>query len=102
MYDLLGRCCRIAGIALGLACTFGSAALAADANAIQVNKVLNGLNNPQGVAVRPDGSGESYEIFIAESGAGRVIKTRSGDPQKQIDVVSGFSTNPSSDHTLST
>src|SRR5215218_9341448 len=78
MYDPLVRCCRIAGIALGLTCSFGSAARAVDTNAIGLSKVLTGLNTPQGIAVRPDGSGEAYEVFVAESGAGRVLKIRSG------------------------
>lgn len=101
MCDLVGRYCRMTSVVLGLACTFGSVASAADANAIAVGKVLTGLNNPQGVTVRPDGSGKAYEIFIAESGAGRVIKIHSEDPQKRMDVVSGFSAKPSKDDNLS-
>src|SRR4051812_30568428 len=101
MFDLLGRCCLIAGIALGLVCSFGSVAFAADANAVTVKKVLTGLNNPHCIGVRPDGSDEAYEVFVAESGAGRVIKTRSEGLQKRIDVVSGFSTKPVNDDSFS-
>ena len=86
--------CWIARIALGLACSFGSIACGADAHSIAVKKVLTGLKNAHDVAVRPEGSGEAYEVFIAESGAGRVVKIRSEKPEKRIDVVSGFSTKP--------
>jgi hypothetical protein len=88
-------------IALGLACALGSVAIGADTNAIAVEKVLPGLKNPHGVAIRPDGSGEPYEVFVAESGAGRVVKIRSDKPEKRIDVVSGFSTKPANDDNLS-
>src|SRR4051794_34377419 len=101
MNDSFARCCCIAGIALGLACSFGLVALGADANAIAFKKVLTGLNNPCGVAVRPDGSGPAYEIFVAESGAGRVFKTDNEGSQKRIDVISGFSTKSANDDRLS-
>jgi hypothetical protein len=97
MYNSRVHNCRIAWIALGLACSFGSVAFGADAHAITVKKVLTGLKNPHDVAVRPEGSGEAYEVFVAESGAGRVVKIRSEKPEKRIDVVSGFSTKPAND-----
>jgi hypothetical protein len=83
-----------------LACSFSSIAFGADANAIAVKKVLSGLKNPHDVAVRPEGTGEAYEVFVAESGAGRVVKVRSDKPDKRIDVVSGFSTKPANDDSL--
>jgi hypothetical protein len=83
---------RASWLALGLAWSFVAIAFAADTDAVAVKKVLTGLKNPHGVAVRPDGSGDSYEIFLAESGAGRVVKILSGNPEKRIDVVSGYST----------
>lgn len=93
---------RIAWIALGLAWSFGSIAFGADANTnVAVKKVLTGLKSPHGVAIRPDGSGKSYEVFVAESGAGRVVKIRSDNPEKRIDVVAGFSTKPENDDSLS-
>ncbi len=91
MHDLPVRCRRIEWIALALACGTCSFAFGADANPVTVKKVLTGLKSPHGVAVRPDGSGEAYEVFVAESGAGRVVKILSGKPEKRIDVVSGFS-----------
>jgi hypothetical protein len=89
---------RIAWAALlGMACSFGPIAFGADANVVAVKKVLTGLKNPRDVAVRPEGSGEAYEVFIAESGAGRVVKILSGKPEKRIDVISGFSIKPAND-----
>jgi hypothetical protein len=69
---------------------------------VAVKKVLSGLNNPHGVAIRPDGSGESYEVFVAESGAGRVVKIFGDKPEKRIDVVSGFSTKPANEESALT
>jgi DNA-binding beta-propeller fold protein YncE len=83
---------RTSWLALSLAWSFTSIAFCADTNAVAVKQVLTGLKNPHGVAVRPDGSSESYEIFVAESGSGRVFKFIIGKPEKRIDVVSGFST----------
>src|SRR6476659_5086432 len=101
MYE--SRVCsrRTALITLALACAFGSVAIGADTNAVAVEKVLPGLNNPHGVAIRPDGNGDVYEVFVAESGAGRVVKIRSDKPEKRIDVVSGFSTKSANDDNLS-
>jgi hypothetical protein len=83
---------RTIWIALGITCSFASTACGADTNAVAVKKILTGLKNPHGVAVRPEGSGEAHEVFVAESGAGRVIKIASDKPEKRIDVVAGFST----------
>jgi DNA-binding beta-propeller fold protein YncE len=63
------------------------------ADNISVETLLTGLNNPCGVAIRPSDSNERYEIFVAESGAGRILRVASG-PEKPTatDVVTGFST----------
>jgi len=45
--------------------------------------LLDGLNNPCGIAVHP----ESGEIYIADSGAGRVIKIKDG---KAVPVITDF------------
>src|SRR5213080_3816353 len=86
-------------LALGILCSTALAANAADNN-VTVQKVLAGLQNPRGVAVRPDGSGDSYETFIAESGAGRIVKVTTAKPEKATDVVSGFSTKSASGEDL--
>src|SRR3954454_9699021 len=93
---------RTSWIALGLAWSVVSIASGAETSAIAVEKVLTGLNNPHGVAVRPDGSGESYEEFVAECGAGRDFKILSDKPEKRIDVIAGFSTKSANDDSLAT
>jgi hypothetical protein len=94
--------CRIVWLAyVAVACGFGSTAFGADANTAAVKKVLTGLKNPHDVVVRPDGSGEAYEVFIAETGAGRVVKISSGDAAKRVDVIAGFSTKSTNDENLS-
>ena len=45
--------------------------------------VVDGLNNPCGIAVQP----ETGHIFVADSGAGRVIRIVEGKSQ---DVITGF------------
>jgi hypothetical protein len=80
-----------------MACSFGSITFGANANAVAVKEVLTGLKNPHDVAVRPEGSSEAYEVFVAESGAGRVVKILSGKPEKRIDVLAGFSTKATGD-----
>jgi DNA-binding beta-propeller fold protein YncE len=62
------------------------------ADDISVETLLRGLNNPCGVSIRPSESSEPFEIFVAESGAGRIIRITSG-PEKPsaADVVTGFS-----------
>lgn len=65
---------------------FAAACVALIATSLQAAEptvVLSGLNNPAGVAVRP-GSGE---VFVAESGAGRVVMAKG---KEAMAVVSGF------------
>src|SRR5690349_8767592 len=98
MYEtLVCSCRRTSSIALLLAWSLVLLASGAETKDVAVKEVLTGLKNPHGVAIRPDGSGDSYEVFVAESGAGRVFKILSSKPEKRIDVVSGFSTKPAND-----
>jgi hypothetical protein len=60
------------------------------ADAVVIETMLTGLNNPCGVAVRPGDSADRYEIFVAESGAARVIRLGSTEPYVASDVVTGF------------
>lgn len=100
MYDLRACSRRHAWVALGLVLSICPIAFGADTKPVAVQKVLTGLKNPRGVAVRPDIAGDSCEIFVAESGAGRVIKVFSDKPEKPIDIVSGFSSKPAADDNL--
>jgi hypothetical protein len=60
------------------------------AEGIKVETVLKNLDGPTTVAIRPDGTAESYEVFIAESGARRVIKVSNSKPSEIVEVVTGF------------
>jgi hypothetical protein len=59
------------------------------ADRVAVETVLSGLTNPCGVTVRPAESADRYEIFIADSGTGRVLRIWSDEPTA-ADVISGF------------
>ena len=50
---------------------------------VKVETVLDGLNNPCGVAVQPD----TGTVFVADSGAGRVVRVVDGKAEV---VISGF------------
>jgi sugar lactone lactonase YvrE len=62
------------------------------ADAISVQTLLTGLSNPCGVAIRPSESTEHYEVFVAESGAGRIVRVASdAEKSNAADVITGFS-----------
>jgi DNA-binding beta-propeller fold protein YncE len=63
----------------------------AEAADINVKTVLTDLAQPTGVAIRPGGTPEAYELFVAESGSGRVLKTSSSEPHGKTDAVTGLS-----------
>jgi DNA-binding beta-propeller fold protein YncE len=79
----LCRC--IAGIC---ACFLAAAAFAAEN--VGVETVLSGLNEPNGLAIRPSGAGEAYEVFVAESGARRIIRLASDRPNESAEVITEF------------
>jgi DNA-binding beta-propeller fold protein YncE len=64
---------------------WSAAAMAAEP---KVTTVLDGLNNPSGVAVQP-GSGH---VFVSDSGAGRVVRVISKQAPAAEDVIVGFKT----------
>jgi DNA-binding beta-propeller fold protein YncE len=55
-----------------------------------VETVLTGLSNPSGVAIRPGGTPERYEVFVADAGARRIVKISSNEPNRSADVITGF------------
>jgi hypothetical protein len=65
-------------------------ALPATAEEVAVETVLSDLNLPTSVAVRPGGTAERYEVFVAESGARRVIKMESDRRNEHTEVVTEF------------
>lgn len=58
---------------------------------LAVETLLTGLSNPCGVAVRPGGSTERHEVYVADSGAGRVVRLWSDHIDSASDAVTGFS-----------
>jgi DNA-binding beta-propeller fold protein YncE len=60
----------------------------------KVDTLLDGLNHPCGIAVRPSETAGRHEIFVAESGAGRVIRVWNDQPKEIDDVVTGFERTP--------
>ena len=77
-------------IAIALSYSFPGTIFAADANRVDVKKIVADLKNPRGIAVRPDGAADAFEIFVAESGAGRIIKLSGNKLDARTDVVAGF------------
>jgi hypothetical protein len=67
-----------------------SASSAFAAETVAIETVLSNLTNPCGLVIRPGDSPERYEIFVADSGAQRVIRLWSNEPEKSVDVVTGF------------
>jgi hypothetical protein len=54
-----------------------------------VTKVASGLNGPYAIAVQPD-SGSHNEIFVGESGAGRVIRISADRADASVEAITGF------------
>jgi WD40 repeat protein len=60
------------------------------ASDVETQTILANLAQPTGLAVRLGGTAENYELFIAESGSGRVLKIASSEPHDKTDVITGF------------
>jgi hypothetical protein len=57
----------------------------------RVETILAGLDHPTSVIVRPGSEGlGTAELFVAESGAGRVLRIVIDDPVKSEPVITGF------------
>jgi DNA-binding beta-propeller fold protein YncE len=77
----------IAGIGLVLICA--RLALPADGDErLRVERVATGLDNPCSVAVHP----VTGELFVAESGAGRIVRIKASEPYTITTVIEGFPT----------
>jgi DNA-binding beta-propeller fold protein YncE len=64
--------------------------LGADAKEVKVEPMLGGLDNPVSIALRPG----TNDVFISESGAGRVVRVVAGSPNKIVPVVTDFPVAP--------
>jgi hypothetical protein len=77
-----------AGLSLSVALTLGTAV----AEDVAVDTVFRDLQRPCGVAVRPGGTADRYDVFIADSGAGRVVRWSNLAPKQASEIVTGFKT----------
>jgi len=88
---------RIAGallIAIALAVFAANSAIAETAApAVKTETVIGGLDNPMGVAIRSSGG----DLFVSESGAGRVVRIKPGKDAKPEPAISGFAVGQSPD-----
>jgi hypothetical protein len=56
-----------------------------------VETLARGLDNPCGLAVRPGTpAGGAYELFLSESGAGRVVRLTTDKPAEATPAITGF------------
>jgi DNA-binding beta-propeller fold protein YncE len=76
--------------ALSLAVISGIPLTAAKAANPATETVLSGLHHPCGIALRPNGTADKYELFIADSGAGRVVAWSNHERAKSTEVITGF------------
>src|SRR5512147_2932230 len=79
-------------MSVAVASFFGGVVIAGDASGVVTKKLLSGLDHPTDLVIRPESGTDTYEVYVAEGGAGRVTKFRSDKPEKRADVVAGFST----------
>lgn len=61
------------------------------ADEVAVDTLLQDLQRPCSLAVRLGGTADRYELFIAESGAGRVLNWSNRTPHEARPAVTGFS-----------
>ena len=65
----------------------------------EVETILSDLDNPCGLTVRPTRTTSGpYDLFLAESGAGRILQLSTAKPDEFREVIVGFRTNPFNDH----
>lgn len=74
---------------IGWLCFFAIAA-SAFAQSATPEIALQNLNRPCGIAFRPGGTADRFEVYIAETGAGRIVCWSTAAPDKAVDVIAGF------------
>jgi hypothetical protein len=67
------------------------------ADDLAVETLLSGLQNPAGVAIRPDASADNYEIFVSDTKAGRIVRVQSTKSESSEDAIIGFASKPDVD-----
>ncbi len=64
----------------------------------EVEILLRDLDNPSGLTVRSRRSTSGpFDLFMAESGAGRILQLSTDKPDRTREVITGFRTNPFND-----
>lgn len=71
-------------------CGLVSAVQAFAAEDVKVETILSDLKAPTTIAFRPDDTAQDFQWFIAEGGAGRVVRVASGSPSEIVEVIGGF------------
>jgi hypothetical protein len=51
---------------------------------------LQNLNRPCGIAFRPGSTADRFDVFIAETGAGRVVRWSAASRERPVEVIKGF------------
>lgn len=74
-------------------CCFFAVAASAIAQSAEPTVTLKNLNRPCGIAFRPGGTADRYDVFIAETGAGRVVRWSTSAPDQAATVIEGFDRN---------
>jgi DNA-binding beta-propeller fold protein YncE len=86
-------------VVLTIALVFAATAVAEEST---IATLLSGLQNPCGVAVRSGGTAAHCDVFVADSGSGRIVKMASDKPDVMQDAITGFSTTGSGSGPLET
>ena len=86
-------------VCITLGSCFGSVARGEELEEVgahfKTTTVLSGLNNPWGIAVRNMRSSPgTFEVFLAESGSGRVVRLWTKFPDRVSPFIEGFETAP--------
>jgi DNA-binding beta-propeller fold protein YncE len=69
---------------------------------VVVETVLSDLHRPRGIAVRPGGTADRFEIFVADTGAGRIVRWSNQSPKEKSEVISGFAAGNTADASTQT
>lgn len=51
---------------------------------------LRGLNRPCGIVFLPGGTADRFDVFVAETGAGRVVRWSTAGSERPVEVIQGF------------
>src|SRR5262245_38860658 len=78
-------------VSVTLACF---SAITVSAEEAAVEPILSQLTAPCGIAIRPTTSTDRFDIFIADSGAGRIVRVSNTEPKAIAEIITGFERTP--------